>query len=81
MPEHTRAKAAKERHQLEGALGYALRVENAIHEGKVKTVEELTSLITADTERLNGSLANHCLEDLKLAGWTTGLFEDKEARA
>jgi hypothetical protein len=53
MPEQTRAKAAKERHQLEGSLGYALRIEKA----------------------------SHYLEDLKNAGWTTAIFEDKETNS
>lgn len=75
----TRAKAAKEQHQLEGALGYAARIVKAVQDGKIKTMEDLSNLITEDTNRINGALSNHCLEALKLAGWTSALFEEKKA--
>jgi hypothetical protein len=74
----SRVKAAKERHKLEGALGYALRIVDAIHDGKVKSTEELTDLIDEDMQRINGALADHNLEDLKMAGSNNGLFEDKK---
>jgi hypothetical protein len=68
-----------EQQLLEGAQGYALRIAKIIESGRAKTTRDIVDVINSDVARINGSLAHHHFQSLRIAGWTTGLFEDKKA--
>ncbi len=77
MSETTENQKLKDRSLLEGALGYCLRIAEKINKKEIDSLEDLDKIIAEDTDRINGALTHHFLDDLKTAGWTTGLFEDK----
>ena len=74
---HGLAKEKEARYRLEGALGYALRIAKSIQDKKVKSIEELTKLIEEDFKGIIASLSFHCRDDLKIAGFGAGLFDDE----
>jgi hypothetical protein len=79
MCEISELERSKEKYRLEGALGFALRIAQKI-ESKA-TIEDLSKLVQNDFERISASLSRYSLEDLKSAGFETGLFEDQIAES
>lgn len=65
-----------ERCKLEGAVGYIAYLQDLIHKGKFKTVEDISRKIGNDGEIVSSALAEHFKEELKIAGWICGLFEE-----
>lgn len=57
---------------LEGALGYI----GSLLRDKPESIAALTEKLDRDIDAISGALAQSLREDLKVAGFVTGLFSD-----